>query len=253
MLGGLVSSLTVTALGCSMWAIPGFQGSIDASQHLEPGGSRLTVPLTRPSPSISYHDSLIPEAKTAPKSNLNPDVPPVQYPRSTGQTPTGTSPPSEKVFPAQETTQPVFLNLLEWGVCSSGVPVGLDDSGGVVVPDDVNVLGWYEGSSPLGSVQGATVIVGHRDSRVQGYGAFNEIENLNIGSRVIVSGKDGSLHTYRVSQVRFILKTAFPEYAREVFTREGPPHLTLITCGGDFDSEAGNYLSNVVVMAVPAG
>jgi hypothetical protein len=36
-----------------------------------------------------------------------------------------------------------------------------------------------------------------------------------------------------------------------IFSREGPPVLTPITCGGGFNSEIGRYDSNVVVYAVP--
>jgi hypothetical protein len=36
-----------------------------------------------------------------------------------------------------------------------------------------------------------------------------------------------------------------------LFAREGPPRLTLITCGGPFLAEFGSYRDNVVVVAEP--
>ena len=43
-----------------------------------------------------------------------------------------------------------------------------------------------------------------------------------------------------------------PELPRaEVFARTGDPTLTLVTCGGQFDSSTHHYRSNVVVTAVP--
>lgn len=36
-----------------------------------------------------------------------------------------------------------------------------------------------------------------------------------------------------------------------IISRSGPPRLTLITCGGGFDSSASRYDSNVVVHAIP--
>ena len=36
-----------------------------------------------------------------------------------------------------------------------------------------------------------------------------------------------------------------------IFMRNGPPVLTLITCGGDFNPSIRRYDSNVVVYAVP--
>ncbi len=35
----------------------------------------------------------------------------------------------------------------------------------------------------------------------------------------------------------------------DLYRRDGEPRLLLITCGGDFDAEAGSYRSNVVVEA----
>ena len=37
-----------------------------------------------------------------------------------------------------------------------------------------------------------------------------------------------------------------------LFTREGPPRLTLVTCGGPFLPDIGGYRDNVVVVAEPA-
>ena len=37
------------------------------------------------------------------------------------------------------------------------------------------------------------------------------------------------------------------------FDRAGPPRLTLVTCGGEFDDENRRYLSNFVLTATPAG
>ena len=36
------------------------------------------------------------------------------------------------------------------------------------------------------------------------------------------------------------------------FTDQGPPRLTLITCGGAFDDGSGHYLDNIIITAVPA-
>jgi hypothetical protein len=36
-----------------------------------------------------------------------------------------------------------------------------------------------------------------------------------------------------------------------LFARDGPPRLTLVTCGGSFDRGTGHYRDNVVVTATP--
>jgi hypothetical protein len=49
---------------------------------------------------------------------------------------------------------------------------------------------------------------------------------------------------------RFVSKDRLPG---AIFSTEGPPVLTVITCGGTFDSATHHYADNVIVYAVPAG
>jgi hypothetical protein len=37
----------------------------------------------------------------------------------------------------------------------------------------------------------------------------------------------------------------------DVFRRDGPPRLALVSCGGAFDERTGNYADNIVVLAQP--
>ncbi len=59
--------------------------------------------------------------------------------------------------------------------------------------------------------------------------------------------KDGIVAVFKVDGVRQYLKTAFP--TKTVYGGLSYPGLRLMTCGGDFDSSTGHYLSNVVVFA----
>lgn len=148
--------------------------------------------------------------------------------------------------------EPMILEVPELGIDSPVVPTTMDDGGSVLVPDDVITTAWFDGSRRLGARQGSTVIVGHRDSATQGTGALYGIEELPPGSRVRVTGRGGHPFAYVVQSVEFVDKANLPAEAPRIFSREGPPRLVLITCGGEFDPSAGSYLSNVVVTAVPA-
>ena len=64
-----------------------------------------------------------------------------------------------------------------------------------------------------------------------------------------VSDAVGNLSVYRVVSVEILEKAALD--LTPYFVRDGDPRLILITCGGQWDEEAGSYLSNVVVTAVP--
>ena len=147
---------------------------------------------------------------------------------------------------------PRRIALPELGVQAPVIEVGLDEAGGVVVPDDVTAVGWYRGSVSLDSLAGSTVIVGHRNSAVAGSGAFDNLEGLEAGDRLRVVDESGTAHRFRVSEVEMVLKEDFASIVREAFGTDGAHRLTLITCGGDFDSATGSYLSYVIVTATPA-
>lgn len=65
--------------------------------------------------------------------------------------------------------------------------------------------------------------------------------------------RDGSLLGYRVVAREFIQKSAFGDAAPDLFALDGQARLTLISCGGFYDPNAGGYQANVVVTAVPEG
>jgi hypothetical protein len=66
-----------------------------------------------------------------------------------------------------------------------------------------------------------------------------------------VHGSDGRARRYRVVAREEWPKGSVP--LDRLFARTGAPRLTLVTCGGGFREDAGSYLDNVVVTAVPDG
>ena len=74
---------------------------------------------------------------------------------------------------------------------------------------------------------------------------------MEAGDLIEVAYEDGTQTTFRVvARVRYG-KSELPLDA--IFAREGPPVLTLITCGGSFNRTSRSYDSNDVVYAVPLG
>ena len=65
-----------------------------------------------------------------------------------------------------------------------------------------------------------------------------------------MAGSDGSTVDYTVTEVRSVGKIDAP--MAEVFDRAGAPRLTLVTCGGEFDSSTGHYVDNIILTATPA-
>lgn len=148
--------------------------------------------------------------------------------------------------------EPVFLSIPDLGVESEVVTTGMDATLSIVVPDDVLVTAWYDGSRRLGAPLGSTVIVGHRDSATQGTGALYGVEELPLGASITVNDRGGARHNFTVTSVELIDKAHLPAEAARIFSRTGSYRLVLITCGGDFDEAARSYLSNVVITALPA-
>ena len=72
-----------------------------------------------------------------------------------------------------------------------------------------------------------------------------------LGLSMLVDRDDGSLATFAVEHVATYPKAEFP--TNDVYGDLDHPALRLITCGGVFDEDSGNYADNVVVYAVFTG
>jgi hypothetical protein len=75
------------------------------------------------------------------------------------------------------------------------------------------------------------------------------LRDLEAGDPVKVTLSDGSDVTYRVEAITRYDQQALPD---ALFARSGPHRLRIVTCGGDYDADAGGYQQNLVVTAVPA-
>lgn len=145
--------------------------------------------------------------------------------------------------------QPARLVIPALDVDARVVPVGIDPSSGEMqVPKAVDVVGWYRYGPALAEPAGSTVLAGHVDAADQGAGAFFRLRELRPGQRFTVTGGDGRVRTYRIVAREVYAKKSAP--LDRVFARDGAPRLTLVTCGGSFDSSTRSYRDNIVVTAV---
>lgn len=150
--------------------------------------------------------------------------------------------------PQSEVEAPVRLGIPALGVDAPIIPVGIEAGGTMEVPQDVKAAGWYR-FGPLPGARGSAMVIGHVDSRTQGPGVFFGLSQLPLGERIGVQLGEGPTQYFVSVARRFIDKDELP---RDLFAREGPPRLTLVTCGGGFDEQTRSYSHNVVVYAVPA-
>jgi sortase (surface protein transpeptidase) len=150
---------------------------------------------------------------------------------------------------AKASVAPVEIRIPGLNLTTNIVPSGVSADGEAEVPEDVMTVGWYRFGRAPSDTEGSTVLVAHRDGRVEGAGAFYNLGSLNVGDRITVVDADGTKWPYEVQSREAIDRSVLP--TNELFTREGDPMLVLISCGGVYDRSAGGYQDNIVVTALP--
>jgi sortase (surface protein transpeptidase) len=142
-------------------------------------------------------------------------------------------------------SDPVRVRIPALGISSPVVHLGLDGDGAMEVPPAADPVGWYTGSPTPGEL-GPAVLAGHVDWGGEP-GAFDGLADLLPGERVVVQRADGSVATFTVDRVEEHAKDDFP--TDRVYGDLDHAGLRLITCGGDFDRDTGDYPDNVIVFA----
>jgi LPXTG-site transpeptidase (sortase) family protein len=130
-------------------------------------------------------------------------------------------------------------------------PVGLVDvaeDGSLNIPKDIDTLGWWVGSKPMGATKGTTLIAGHVDSAAAGLGYFAKLTDLTEGDPITVVDGLGEKWEFEVSSTKQVVKSALP---KDLFDTTGERRLALITCGGEFDAAKRSYVDNYIVYATP--
>lgn len=162
---------------------------------------------------------------------------------ATASVPPTTLPPETEI---REAVAPVAIQIDQLSLDNDIRAVGIEDDGGLEVPDETEV-GWYEyGSSP--GLPGSTVLAAHVSWNGT-LGPFHQLGSLVPGDEVDVVLTDGSIRQYEVVERTMYAKDALP--SERIWTTDGDETLVLITCGGSFNPEIRRYRHNIVVYAVP--
>lgn len=141
---------------------------------------------------------------------------------------------------------PTALTVDALGIAGAPVvAVGVDGAGDMEVPGAQEV-GWYR-YGPRPGEDGSAVLAAH--VAYDGVdGVFRRLGSLVAGDTLTVAFAGGEARTFTVTDVTRVPK---PDLPADTWARSGEPRLVLITCGGDFDAEAGSYEDNVVAYARP--
>jgi LPXTG-site transpeptidase (sortase) family protein len=119
----------------------------------------------------------------------------------------------------------------------------------LVVPENVQRVGWWDGGAQAGDPFGALAIAGHVDSAKSGLGFFVRLQNIRVGETITLRDS-GHQASYKVTSIRSVPQDAL---ATGTFDQTGPHRLVLITCTGRYDRARGGYERNLVVTAMHVG
>ncbi|WP_456276261.1 class F sortase [Bacillus sp. AK128] len=121
--------------------------------------------------------------------------------------------------------------------------VGLLENGQMGVPSDYMEVGWFEPGTKPGD-RGNAVLAGHVDSKT-GPAIFFNLEKLEIGDEVVVTGEKGETLTFIVRDKKVFPKENAP--VSEIFGYTSRRMLNLITCTGTFDRKQGGHIDRLVI------
>jgi len=121
--------------------------------------------------------------------------------------------------------------------------------GQMLDPSGPWVVAWYEGTGLVGERNNA-VMSGHVDYWDVGPAVFRNVANLQQGAGIDVSGEDGTVYTYAVETIeRVTVAELTQEKINEIVGPTPYAALTLITCGGEFNYDAGEYYQRDIIRA----
>lgn len=143
---------------------------------------------------------------------------------------------------------PVSLVVAGTDISVKVVDVGIEENDAMEIPDSFYEAGWYRYGPAPGAEAGHAVIAAHVDSLTEVM-PFAQLKDVAVGTTVTVGLEDGRTLTYAVSDVRNVPKATLN--GSEIFERDGDHELKIITCGGEWLPEEGDYEDNVVLTALP--
>jgi LPXTG-site transpeptidase (sortase) family protein len=139
---------------------------------------------------------------------------------------------------------PARLAVPVIGVDAAVESVGLDAQGRMATPSRAENVAWYNLGATPGDA-GNAVIAGHLDW-TSGPAVFWKLAKLKKGDELSIMRVDGTRARFLVDSSATMPYDAATE---GLFTKTGPPTLTLITCAGAWDRARATYLQRLVVRA----
>ncbi len=177
---------------------------------------------------------------------VSPSAPAPSAPAPSSPAPSAAPAPLREALPAAdvELAAPVSIAIPDIGIDQSLIQLGVLPDRTLEVPSNGTDIGWWR-SGPVPGEAGGAVIAAHVTYNGGQPAVFIDLPDLTTGAEVRIDREDGSIATYQVTDIEVVSQDAFPN--EKIYRLDGPPMLTLITCGGDFIN--GSYTDSVIVYA----
>src|SRR3989344_1764231 len=156
------------------------------------------------------------------------------------------SPLGEVEGAAVEAFVPTRIVVSAIGVDAEVESVGKTAEGAMATPSTLSNVGWYKLGSKPGE-EGNAVFAGHVNNAVGLPGVFKKLSDIKKGDTVTITGAQGEVLSYKVVTIDSYIEDAAP--LSEIFTKNGPSQIVLITCQGTWDEETRTFNKRLIVVA----
>lgn len=171
-------------------------------------------------------------------------APTVALPADTVSPAVHDGPPPQLPLTGAPLPVPVRLLIPSLNIDADIEALGMDSAGAMETPHKIWNVGWYSGGASPGA-PGDAVIDGHVG--VPGTPlVFGALPRLAVGAEVITVLADGTRSKFTVSGLRRWPATSYPD---DLFSGDGDPRLSLITCTGLYDKRTQTYGDRLIVEA----
>lgn len=140
--------------------------------------------------------------------------------------------------------QPQKISIPSLGIDGCIQKVGVDQHNAIAVPTNIHVAGWFTDSARPGGA-GVSIIDGHAGGRYAD-GIFKQLDQLSPKDIIEIQFGDEQKRRFAVVSVdSYTVK----ETSRQQYTQldNVESQLTLVTCGGTYNSDQQSYDQRVVV------
>jgi hypothetical protein len=125
------------------------------------------------------------------------------------------------------------------------LPVGIAKDGNMDVTTTAFTVGWYR-YGPAPGRAGDAVMTCHNQWEGAPHALCYDLHSVSPGTDVLTTNADGTLHHWKVASIDSV---PYDSVVPGLFATTGAARLSIITCGGDWDSARQIFSLRVIVSA----